>query len=225
MSREHQPCALGRELGASHAHQPLAAFSFPSSCTKSGPATASSISTSPSTWSGKRKQPGVNVPPCSSSPDGSVPGNLFELDPRSPGRTSGLSGRSSLEPAGGWALSSYSPSPPNFAARPDSAGRWARSSCSCAERQKRMCPLPEDLSPEGRKGVDQSQPCVSSGDVETRAQPRSIRLHPSRHPGQSASSKLSPTWKEAGSLAGHAWRPPACVSQTPSPGHGERGRT
>lgn len=33
-------------------------FLFPSSCTKSGPAMASSISTSPSTWSGEREQRG-----------------------------------------------------------------------------------------------------------------------------------------------------------------------
>lgn len=58
-----------------------------------------------------------------------------------------------------------------------------------------MCPLPEDLCPESRKGVDQIQPCVSSGDMETRAQPMSIRLNSAGGtgpllvpPGHSASS-------------------------------------
>lgn len=63
-----------------------------------------------------------------------------------------------------------------------------------------MCPLPEDLSPEGRKGVDQSQPCVSSGDVETSAQPMSIRLHPSRHPEcqLQAEPDLEGSWQPRG---------------------------
>lgn len=121
-----------------------------------------------------------------------MPGALFELAPRSRGRTGGLSVRSSSELMGGWALASSSPSPPHFAARPDSAGRRARPSPRrCADRQERMCPLPGDLCPQGRKGVGRSQPCVSSGDRETRAQPVSSRVHPSRHPGQSASATLS----------------------------------
>ena len=50
--RASAPCCRA-ETGASHVRLPLTARSLPSSCMKSGRATGSSTSTSPSTWSGE----------------------------------------------------------------------------------------------------------------------------------------------------------------------------